>query len=335
MRSIVARRLASSPLVVGMWLNVTVAASRAWATTEPAETTVEQPTTYAELTRNAMAHEDAREYADAARSFSAAFALLREEAQFGLEGEITVNNAVDNYQRAQQEGSEFLVLLEQEAQLLEQFTRIRSTAHEAGKADPMPPEFTLELERVRAKIDEFRRVQEQARAAELARAREAIRAAKADAREQEDDGHQVAPEPAPPPPVEPEPVDLSRRKVTAALLGSGLVAVVGGASVLGGGIWVFGAAEERHDDQLTMLDRDEYPDEATIRERLEQWHNRGRGIATGLTVGGAVLAGVGIGLTTWGAVRLRRRGPGSDHRASLIVPMASSRSVCVTAAVKF
>lgn len=125
----------------------------------------------------------------------------------------------------------------------------------------------------------------------------------------------------------------SRRDM--AILGSGVAGLAGGVGLLGGGIWMFGAADRRRDDQLAALDANEYPNEADHRAALDEWHERGRRIATGLVASGAVLTGVGLGLTAWWAVRTSRARGASKRGVSMTVPLLAPGHVGLSTIVRF
>jgi hypothetical protein len=263
--------------------------SAAWvmvvAPAEAAETAVLGPApqgeaSFSDLTMQAESHRAAGRYAESAQAFAAAYESLSEREQRGLKGEITIGNAVDDYRLAQRAKPESIGLLFQEIALLERYRK---------RMGELPEELAKELGRAKARVEDLHRAEEERKA----KGREAEAAAKAE---------QSDPAEASTPTSEPQPAAAieapSRRGADWAIVGSGAVALVGGVGLMGAGGWMFGAADERRDEQLAALESDVYPDEASIRDDLAQWHQRGRGLATGLVVSGAVLAGVGIGLTT-------------------------------------
>ncbi len=104
--------------------------------------------------------------------------------------------------------------------------------------------------------------------------------------------------------------EIARRlAIDTTIFGAGFIATLGGAVLLAGGTRILGSAIDRRDEQLELLETGDYADELGSRERLEQWYARGRGLAATALVGGTVLTGAGIGLTTWGAAR------GADERS--------------------
>lgn len=280
--------------------------------------------TFADLTAQAEAHRAAGRHAESAQAFAAAYESLSERDQKGLKGEIAIGNAVDDYGMAQQEEPGSLELLLQEAALLEQYGQ---------RVGGLPEELAKELGRVKTRMEELHRAEEQraeepeasAKAEEPAKVEERRPAEKEAARpEAQPERAVAAPEVQAPP----------RRVADLAIVGSGAASLVGGVGLIGAGGWMFGAADERRDEQLAALASDEYPDETSIRDDLALWHQRGRSLATGLVVSGAVLAGVGIGLTSWGVVRLRRTAAPS-RRASVVTPVLSVDGAGVMARVSF
>lgn len=314
-----------------LFLEASIAASSlvplpSLASTVAPESSDPAPLSFAELAARAEAHRAAGEHAEAAREFVAAYDALTEAEQGGLKGELTVSNAVDDFRLAQEGAPQSLELLEAEAALLERHGR---------RGSGLPAELREELERVETKIDELRSAQ-------------AIEAAALPTSTEEEARRTVQVQP----PTEttattgaveerqgadgPEPVEpRARRSTEVVILGSGLVAIVAGASLLAGGAWTFGAANDRRDRQLAALTANDYPDEAGIRDRLDQWHQRGRGIASGLTVGGAVLMGLGIGLTSWGVARRTSARRPSERGAALVSPMVSRDRLGIAATVAF
>jgi hypothetical protein len=240
-------------------------------------------------------HQAAGAHAEAARAYAKAFDAFAERSTSDAKEKQAVSLAVDEFRLAQQADPESLALLEEEAALLERFE-----AHPKHQG-ALPEGMSEELARLRARIEELRR-QQQRRDAEAAR------------------------EPA---------VSSARLHRDVAILGSGVVGIVGGVALLGVGAWTFGEVRERREERLAAFEADEYPDEDGLRAALDQWHQRGRGIATGLVVGGAVLTGVGIGLTSWGAARLWRTRRAAKRRASVTVPMISLDRVGLVTTVRF
>lgn len=255
---------------------------------------------------------DAERFVDSARRQTERFDALSPQQQVGPRGEQLISLAVDDYIRARELRPGEFSFLEEEAALLERFGQLRDDARAEGKGEGMPPGLAQELERVRAEVEGLRRVQKEAAATAKAE-QEAARLAEEQAARERTAQEAVEPESEP---VEPGPRFMLSSQTDAAILGSGLVATAGGAALIGGGVWMFGAAVDRRDDQRLMLDANEYADEQSRRERLDQWYRRGRGIATGLTVSGIVVVGTGLGLTTWGAIRAGKIEPnGGRSRA--------------------
>jgi hypothetical protein len=300
---------------------------------------------YSELTAQAQAHRDAGRYAEAAQAFAEAYDMLEEREQRGLKGEITIGNAMDDYRSAQEEAPDSMGLLFQEAALLERY---------GNRLEGLPEDLGKELERVKARMEELR-VADESEAARRRAAEEERRAAEAKqpkvAPEPVDvltkvKQPEVAPEPVDvltktkQPEVAPEPIDelakvkgsRSRRAADFAVLGVGLTAFVGGTAMIANGVWNLGKVERRRDALLATLDAygGGTPQmRESLRDEIESWHGRWRGIGTGLAVGGGALAAVGIGLTTWGVLRMRKGKQGSG-RVSVAWPMGLGRGVGIS-----
>lgn len=246
------------------------------------------------------AHQAAGAHAEAARAYAQAFDAFALRAKSDAKEKQAVSLAVDEFKLAQDAEPRSSVLLEEEAELLARFV-----------ARTQDDEVLLEeRSRVKEKI-------------------EALEAEEAEARPREEQTEEEVErrhEPGP---------DERSRPQAAAIVASGVVGILGGAALVGAGAWTFGAADERRDAQLAVFDADEYPDEDGLREDLDQWHRRGRGIGTGLVMSGAVLAAAGIGLTAWGVVRMRRAGKRSSARVEAVLPMVGPEGVGVVARVAF
>lgn len=303
-------------------------ALRAW--TDAAQT---KPTSFDEWIEQATAQRERESFSESARSFVAAVEVLPEDEQVGLMAEIAINNAVDDYRLAQVREPGNMALLEEELEFLERLDR----AYAKAGAEAMPPALVDELERVRTGLAELRRGRqgqgkeavmnaEAAKRAEAARKTEAAEAAReADAlrsAEAARKGDQEA---------------KRRRVVDRAILGSGVVSFVGGTALVASGAWNLGNIRQRGDELLAEVESSTArtaDDRAAVREQIEDWQARWRGIGTGLVVGGAVAMAAGVGLTAWGAVRMRKRQTGS-RRASVVSPIVARERVGLQVTVRF
>jgi hypothetical protein len=99
--------------------------------------------------------------------------------------------------------------------------------------------------------------------------------------------------------------------------------------LLASGAWNLGNVARRGDELLALVDANGggTPEmREAFRGDVDEWREQWRGIGTGMVVGGAVLAAAGVGLTTWGVVRLRR-GKRGVQQARVVRPMSSGRGV--------
>ncbi|MEM9457689.1 MAG: hypothetical protein AAGF11_26150 [Myxococcota bacterium] len=295
-----------------------------------------KPTSFDEWIEQATAQRERESFAESARSFVAAVEVLPEDEQVRLMAEIAINSAVDDYRLAQQREPGNMALLEEELAFLERLDRAYAKAGAGG----MPPALVDELSRVRTGLAELRkgrqeqdkeaatnaeaakraeaaRKAEAAKAAEAAREADALRSAEAASK-----GDQ----------------DAKRRRVAdRAILGSGVVSFVGGTALLANGAWNLGNIRRRGDELLAEVEISTArtaDDRAAVREGVEDWQARWRGIGTGLVVGGAIAMAAGVGLTAWGAVRMRKRQTGS-RRASVVSPIVSRERVGMQVMVRF
>jgi len=244
---------------------------------------------FSELTEWAETHRGAGEYATSARAFAAAYAQLTEHEQGGLEGDITVNNAIDDFRLAQEQDSEDIMLLVDELALLELFGEHPTREHD------MPPEITEEIARIAKRIDSLERAWE----------------AKA----------------TPKKPVEDQP--HPGRKLAGTLLGIGLASIGGGAALTTNGLWNIHRVDRRGAELLATIAANHGGSlemRNGLRERVEDWQDAWYVVGTRLAISGGALAAIGIGLTTWGAVRMHRA-----RRRSLagISPIMTGRGVSI------
>lgn len=294
------RALVVAALTVGMVLLAPAhSLALAWSGSDSAG----PATNFGELRARAMEERDAGEHASAARSFAAAYKALEQlDQRVGARGEYVVSQAVDDFRHALEADPDDLQLLEEEAALLQSFAQDWTKAHAEGSVgEPTSVWVMAELVEVRRQVESLRRSQRNA-VEGIEGTADAVQPDKAAVENNRTAGIEDTVEIDSSPGTESRPV----RGADFAILSSGLVCLVGGASLFGGGLWTFGAADERREAQLAKIDSDVYPHEDRLRANLEDWDQRGHVIATWLSVSGAVLAIGGIGLTTWGAIRFGR-----------------------------
>lgn len=279
-----------------------------------------------ELMRVADEHQASGAHADAARGYAKAYDALAQRSRSDSKELQAVSLAVDEFKLAQVEKPDDIQLLEDEAALLRRYQQRKGS---------LPEDLAKELERLDASLEELRQLDPTPTTTDPGGEAEEPRPDEPSTPEQPDEAREPYPEPTDDDEPVPRMEAPAGRKPGTVVLASGVVGLVGSAALLGYGLWMFSAAKQRYSDQETALDANEYPDESGIRERLDEWHQRGNTIATGLVVGGAVLAGVGVGLTIWGS-KLRKRGAGSaSRRASLTPPMVFGRGFGIAATVTF
>lgn len=271
-----------------------------------------QPASFAELMARAEEQRAAWQYAESARAFTAAYDSLGEGDQAGLKGEIAVGNAVDDFQIAQEGDAESIVLFEEEAALLERY-RLRVGA--------LPAELEEELGRVKGKLDEHRRAQEEAaeaeaehraeaqrraeqeRRAKAQREAEAQRRAKAKRRTAEHLEARAARKVA----AQREAQREAHRKAGIAILSVGLPFVGGGIALMASGEWNRKNVERRGNALLAELDASPsgtFPMRQQYRMQVDGWQSRWERIGGGMIVAGALTMTAGLGLTIWGALRV-------------------------------
>ncbi|MEM9455330.1 MAG: hypothetical protein AAGF11_14200 [Myxococcota bacterium] len=267
----------------------------------------------AEESNDRPTEEDTPESAKLARRYATSFDTRTKEEQIGLEGEYEINLAIDQYKIAQNLRPGDLIYLEEEITLLERFAHLRAEAQHEGKGEGMPPALAHELARAHSDLNRRRRIHEEAaQAAQAVIPKETVRLAEetVKAESQVDaESEPVEPEPVEPEPGEAQPVPPEPQRRNMAILSSGIVLFVGGASLVGVGAWNRRTVDQRSGEKLGTVDaapggtddmRTEFIGE------IMDWRQQWRGIGTGQVVGGALLSVAGVCLTTWSAIRTRR-----------------------------
>lgn len=262
------------------------------------------------------AQQAAGAHAEAARKYAAAFDAFARRAKADGKEKQAVSLAVDEFTAAQAQAPESLELLEEEAALLERF--VARVGDETALVE--------ERARVKERIAALKREQAEAERRE----REAAEAAK---QEQAREGEGTEPggtEPEAGMVVVGEDDPRSHRKGGGvAIVSVGAASVVGGVALLASGAWNLGNVARRGDEKLAALDANgggSSEMREAFRGDVEAWREQWRGIGTGMVVAGAVLAAAGVGLTTWGVVRMRK-GKRGGQQARVVRPMISGRGV--------
>lgn len=235
------------------------------------------------------------DHAAAARSYAAAYRGLADADKSGLLGELAIDNALAAHSESSEAQATELASLEELAAMLDDFITVRSRAHEAGEAEAVPERLVQELEWLRVQIDE--------------RGRSEADVAQGPADRDSSGGDPSGRNPS----DRPARARGPRFNANLAILSGGVVAVVGGVVLLGTGAWNFGTVNRESEARLDALDSGSYSPQRRqdFEAELSAWQDQWRGTATGLVVAGSLLAVAGIGLTTWGALRMR-----SDRRTA-------------------
>ena len=271
-----------------------------------------------ELTARADGRRAAGDHAGSAALYDQAYRARPEPQRADQVGEITVRSALTDYELAWAAELD-VALLEAEAELLEDFLAARRKARAAAQAQQARevPEVPQDL------VDELGRVQTR-----IAEQRDTGPAVGTEATASEPEPEPLPgpkPEPSAIIPVEPAAAPIASRKRSAAMLGVGLGAAVGGTGLIAGGAATSARARALGDARLRALGADpQYTDaqRQAYRSALGDWQQHWRSASTALVVTGAVLAATGIGLTTWGIVRVRRHRSRSRSHAAVTPALA-------------
>ncbi|MCA9710620.1 MAG: hypothetical protein KDK70_32560 [Myxococcales bacterium] len=301
----------------------------------PHEVSGEEVLGFDGLMAKAEEQRGAGEHAAAARSYAAAHrALADEDDRAGPMGELVIDNALADYALAREQAPEDQALVEEPVALLEEFIEMRDRAHAAGRAEAVPPRLLQELERLKALVEEARTPVESSGASSMVRTQPSKPMNRPESSKLSEP---LESSKSPALSAFEEPSDPADSEIDVTLLVGGVVSTVGGVALIGGGAWNFEKINRQAQARSTALEEGEYTDEAreAYQTELDAWTDRWRGASTGLVVAGSVLAATGIGLTTWGAIRMRRSGRGLRGRASLGVPIVSRDRISVGAKMRF
>lgn len=262
------------------------------------------------------AQQTAGAHAEAARKYAAAFEAFARRTKADGKEKQAVSLAVDEFTAAQAQEPGSLALLEEEAALLERFVA------RVGDETALVEERTRVKERIEALKREQAEAERREREAAEAAAQEQVRGAEGTepAGTEPAAGKVVVGEDDPRP---------HRKGGGIAIVSVGAASVVGGVALLASGAWNLGNVARRGDELLALVDANGggTPEmREAFRGDVDEWREQWRGIGTGMVVGGAVLAAAGVGLTTWGVVRLRR-GKRGGQQARVVRPVISGRGV--------
>jgi hypothetical protein len=286
--------------------------------TASAHTLAPSTSSFDELMLKAEEQRAAGAHAESAALYGQAFRARPEAERADKIGEITIRNAMTDYDLAAASKPD-LALLQAQAQLLDEFlTARRQQPVKRSKKPVVPQDLVDELARLQARIAELQAAEREA--------------AEAAAREEVEAEPSSQPEPAPEPAG-----DRSTARADAAILGAGVASFVGGAALVASGAVFLSRTRESADDRLAALDAEPLYTDAqrqTYRASVEDWQQQWKSVSLGLLVGGAALAAGGIGLTSWGIVRMRKHRAGPGSRAAL-VPTLGRRQVGASIRVVF
>lgn len=275
---------------------------------------------YDALMARADAEREAGSHATAAALYADAYRARPPKNRADLTGEITIRNAIADYQLAIETNPGDVDLLKNEAELLREFIADRG-------ASPVPADIMEILHELDVMLAAHESPQIQAR-------------------------HETPPPPAPTRPssiartespmferTAPQPVIARDYKVTVSLLVVGVTAFAGGVAGISGGAWMLTETRTRYDAYVAAAEAATVAAEARNRTEeqrqrdqkmidqyyadLHQFERGSRARATSLTIVGAILTTTGIGLMAWGAVRARGGRP--QNRAAFRPALARER----------
>lgn len=256
----------------------------------------------AEQQRNAGAHRES------ANTYLQAYRALSVSEQMGLMGEVVIDGALAEYRQAQQARPEAIDALEEPIEVLEGYIDDRTRAHREGRADPVPA-------RLRDELAQLRSQREQARpdaATSSALAAEMPRAGRLQDRRR-------------------------GRGIDAVVVASGVVALAGGAGLIGTGARTIVDVGEEYESRMEALVAGGYSSHQRrdYQAGLVEWQNESRATAIAMVLGGSMLTVAGIGLTSWGLVRMRRGRSASKRHANVKMPRITPMRRGVVLSVDF
>jgi hypothetical protein len=305
---------------------------------------------YADLAARAEAAREAEAHAEAAALWARAYRARPEPRRADPTGEITVRAAMADFELALEEAPDDSALLRAQAELVREFVAVRTP--EAAPQDIIYALAELDARLVALEPRPLR---------SKPRGRDATGAA-TDVPEVPEPSLVITPTsrptldldstrgvPSAPPRVR-KTEKRSSRKVDRALVGLGVTSLATGAAGLAGGGWMLVATHRRAvgyaqgANATTAVADDTDRTEAqwqhdlqqvdAYRVALDEFKRDSNRNAALLVVGGALLAASGIGLTTWGILRLRANGRRPAARAAL-APSLSRSSLGVHARIDF
>ncbi len=281
----------------------------------------------------AEAKRDEGLYMESAALFDQAYYARSKSEQADQVAEVIVRNAMIDYELAQVSGTNPR-LLKAQVRLLEDFIEARQTATRDAQATDspgvplVPRDLVEQLRLIESQLAELTQSPERPAEHTVAEPPE-LRGPPTDppaAKALE------APEPAahtvpsvdivtPSPPLPVRGGQPQRRWVDGALIGVGTLSILSGAGIVVASIWSYGEINRRADERLQDLNTASPPylaeQRSTFAQAVNEWQQQARTRSVIITIVGSALTATGVGIATWGGIRLRRQRASSRFRASL------------------
>ncbi|MBL4686086.1 MAG: hypothetical protein JKY37_15945 [Nannocystaceae bacterium] len=240
------------------------------------------------LMSQAEAQRAGEHHVEASRNYAAAYYALGPEQRTGLLGEIALDNAWADYESSVAANTKPLAGLTQTVTaVLETAVGERSQAHRMGTADPTPRRWSKAL----------LQLQPTPEPAALA--------------EEPQPHHDVVTlhQPDANRPDTNRPDANQNRSRARPVLTAGVIGVIAGGGVIAVGLATWKRVDVLATQSRASLVNDAESDDVLENRRADiaRWERRGRGVATGVIVGGSVLVATGAGFVVWHLLRKRKR----------------------------
>jgi hypothetical protein len=316
----------------------------------PAGAPLEATESYADLAARAEAAREAEAHAEAAALWARAYRARPEPRRADPTGEITVRAAMADFELALEEAPDDPTLLRAQAELVREFVGVRTP-------EASPQDIIDALAELDARL-----VALEPRPPRSKPSRRDTTGSGTDVPEVPEPSLVITPTSRPTLELDSprgvpsasnrarKPQRRSSRRVDRALVGLGVTSLATGAAGLAGGGWMLVATHRRAvgyaqganatidvadgtDRTYAQWQHDQQQIDA-YRVALDEFKRDSNRNAALLLVGGSLLAATGIGLTTWGVLRLRANGRRPGARAAL-APALSRSSLGVNARIDF